>query len=141
MSGEVRYTIEELAEKTGFPRRTIRYYVQEGLLDPPSGRGRGGFYYDSHLGRLLFIKGLQEKGLRLSAIAGRIKTVPGEPAAMKVSFMTTPSSSTDGEEWIHYRLSPYLEITVRRDYEYRAGQRIEKIIRIAKAVLEEKLDD
>ncbi|MCK4823506.1 MerR family transcriptional regulator, partial [bacterium] len=30
-------------------RRTIRYYIQEGLLEPPAGRGRGGFYYDSHL--------------------------------------------------------------------------------------------
>ena len=42
-----KYTIEELSNLTGFSRRTIRYYIQENIIKPPSGRGRGGFYYNS----------------------------------------------------------------------------------------------
>jgi hypothetical protein len=42
-------------------------------LDPPAGRGRGGFYYDSHLQRLLEIKALQNRGLRLAAIQEMFK--------------------------------------------------------------------
>jgi len=44
-----RYTIDQLCERTGFTRRTIHFYVNEGLIDPPAGRGRGGFYNDSQL--------------------------------------------------------------------------------------------
>ncbi len=35
-----KYTIEELCDLTGYSRRTIRYYVQSGIIDPPAGRGR-----------------------------------------------------------------------------------------------------
>jgi DNA-binding transcriptional MerR regulator len=62
------YTIEELGELTGYTRRTILYYVQEGLIDPPAGRGRGGFYYDSHIQQLLRIKSFQEKGIGITAM-------------------------------------------------------------------------
>ena len=62
------HTIDQLSERTGFPVRTIRYYVQEGLVDPPAGRGRGGYYYDSHLQRLLEIKALQDRGLKLAGL-------------------------------------------------------------------------
>jgi DNA-binding transcriptional MerR regulator len=73
---ERRYTIQELSELTGFSIRTIRYYVHEGLIDPPAGRGRGGFYFDSQLNQLKQIKALQEKGMRLSSIVqGRLGQV------------------------------------------------------------------
>ena len=64
-----KYTIDELSELTGFSRRTIRYYIHEGLLEPPAGRGRVGFYFDSHLGQLQLIKQLREKEMSLSSIA------------------------------------------------------------------------
>jgi len=68
-----QYTIQELSELTGFSRRTIRYYIQEGLLKPPAGRGRGGYYYDSHLNALSKIRQLQNQGLRLSTISPILK--------------------------------------------------------------------
>ena len=33
------YAIGELADLGGISRRTVRYYVQEGLLPPPRGLG------------------------------------------------------------------------------------------------------
>lgn len=65
---EKKYTIDDLSELTGYSRRTIRYYIQEGLLDAPAGRGKGGFYFDSHLSQLQLIKQLQGRGMSLSAI-------------------------------------------------------------------------
>jgi DNA-binding transcriptional MerR regulator len=53
--------IDDLAERAGVPTRTIRYYTQQGLLEPPTLRGRVGFYDDGHLERLRLIKELQEK--------------------------------------------------------------------------------
>lgn len=50
------YNIETLAKMSGLTRRTIRYYIQRELLDPPRGSGRGAFYTDDHLERLHKIK-------------------------------------------------------------------------------------
>ena len=65
---EKKYTIDDLSELTGYSRRTIRYYIQEGLMDSPAGRGKGGFYFDSHLSQLKLIKQLQERKMSLSSI-------------------------------------------------------------------------
>jgi DNA-binding transcriptional MerR regulator len=53
--------IDDLAQRAGVPTRTIRYYTQQGLLDPPKLRGRVGYYNSRHLDRLRLIKELQEK--------------------------------------------------------------------------------
>src|SRR5262245_6643969 len=68
MPGESRHAIGELAELAGVSRRTIRYYVQEGLLPAPLGVGRGRHYGDQHLDQLLKVKALQEKGRTLDEI-------------------------------------------------------------------------
>jgi DNA-binding transcriptional MerR regulator len=66
--------ISDLAEKAGVPTRTIRYYTQQGLLNPPTLRGRVGYYDDGHLERLRLIKELQEKRfLPLSVIASVLR--------------------------------------------------------------------
>jgi DNA-binding transcriptional MerR regulator len=64
-----KHTIDDLSELTGYSKRTIRYYVKEGLLEHPAGRGRGGFYFDRHLLQLKMVKKLQEKGMSLSSIS------------------------------------------------------------------------
>ena len=60
-----KYTIDEISELSVFSRRTIRYYIQNKLIDPPSGRGRGGFYSDSHLSGLQKIRALQGEKVNL----------------------------------------------------------------------------
>ena len=64
--------IEQLATLSATPRRTIRFYVQEGLLLPPDGERRGAKYSDTHLERLLAIRRLQQDGLSLEAIRRRL---------------------------------------------------------------------
>jgi DNA-binding transcriptional MerR regulator len=126
---EKQYTIDQLSELTGFTRRTIRYYIQEGLLEPPAGRGRGGFYFDSHLQTLLQIKSLQERGLGLTAIMGLLKIDETEPI------------SNIREVWIKYQVIPGCEISIRRDLEQQENKKITEIIKIARALFEEKKNE
>ena len=66
--------IDELARRAAVPTRTIRYYTQQGLLNPPRLQGRVGFYDERHLERLRLIKELQEKRfLPLSVIKSVIR--------------------------------------------------------------------
>src|SRR5438552_9664961 len=63
-----RYAIGDLASLTGVSRRTVRYYVQEGLIPPPLGVGRGNHYSAGHLEQLLRVKAMQEAGRTLDEI-------------------------------------------------------------------------
>jgi DNA-binding transcriptional MerR regulator len=91
-----RYLIEELCRRTGFSRRTVRYYVQEGLVDPPAGRGRGGYYSDLHVAQLARIRVLQEQGYRLNAIRGMLAPqVPAEAAKPAEAPTAEPLVATE----------------------------------------------
>ena len=127
---EKRYTIEDLQELTGYSRRTIRYYIQEGLLDPPAGRGRGGFYFDSHVRRLSEIKGLQDKGLKLAAISELLKKVP-EPKLLQAEPLRP-----ERQIWIRYPIEPGIEIHFSRDLEEEDRKKVAEIVRIAKSILQ-----
>ena len=73
---ERTYTLDEVEERTGFDKRTIAYYVQEGLLPKVGRRGPRTRYSRQFLDRLLFIKktrDLQDQGLMGSMTLGEIK--------------------------------------------------------------------
>ncbi len=67
------YTIQELCEQSGLPRRTIHFYLQQGILPPPSGAGVGVRYGEEHLLRLRLIPLLRQQGLRLDEIRQRFE--------------------------------------------------------------------
>jgi DNA-binding transcriptional MerR regulator len=63
------YSLDELAERTGLAPRTIRFYRQSGLIDPPERRGRRAYYPAEAVERLRLIAELRDRGLGLDAIA------------------------------------------------------------------------
>lgn len=63
-----KFSLEELSRLTGVPRRTIRYYIQRGLVTPPEGEKRGSFYTTTHLEQLLRVKRLTEQHIPLAEI-------------------------------------------------------------------------
>lgn len=63
-----RYTIDELAHRSGVTTRNIRTYQTHGLLPPPMLVGRVGFYDDRHVARLDLIRRLQDRGYSRVAI-------------------------------------------------------------------------
>lgn len=63
---ERRYSIGELADLTEVSRRTVHYYVQRRLIDPPLGRGRGRHYDERHVRQIREIRDLQRLGVSLA---------------------------------------------------------------------------
>ena len=69
-AGMATLTVSMLAERTGIPAGTIRYYDRAGLLPPPARTPAGYRQYDEAAAqRLRFIKGAQRLGLRLREVA------------------------------------------------------------------------
>lgn len=65
---ESSLTIEELAELTQTPVRTVRYYIAEKMLPGPGARGKGAAYTEEHLLRLRLIRRLTERREPLAEI-------------------------------------------------------------------------
>jgi len=70
--------ISELAEKSGVTVRTIRYYIQQGLLPQPDTRGRYSIYDEDYLSRLELIQRLKDAFLPLKEIKRRIENLTNE---------------------------------------------------------------
>src|SRR5829696_4480205 len=65
-------TIQQLARRAGVTPRTIRYYVEQGLLPPP-GRGRPAEYGEEHVQRLELIRRLKAQYLPLEEIRDTLR--------------------------------------------------------------------
>ena len=102
-SGRGSFTLVELAEVSGVPARTIRFYIAKGLLPPPLVGGRSACYGEEHLKELERIKTLQGQGQTLAQIAwqlgeGQKDVRPPEPSA-----------------WWNYPVSKDVAVEVRCD--------------------------
>lgn len=100
---EKKINIGQLAELSGVSRRTIRFYVQNGLLPPPLGAGRGHYYTEEHLRDLLRIKTLKENNLSLEEVAGRLHD-QSEPEPAAYPLPTT---------WVRIEVGPGIELNVQ----------------------------
>lgn len=67
--GRREYRVEELAEAAGITTRTLRFYRERKLLQPPRKEGRIAWYGEAHLHRLGVIAELLERGHTLGGIA------------------------------------------------------------------------
>ena len=97
MIEERTYTIDEIEEQTGFDRRTIAYYVQQGLLPKVGRRGPRTRYSQLFYDRLQFIKmirDLQDQGamgsMTLSDFRDLFQSVPSETIADVVGDRESP---------------------------------------------------
>ena len=73
------YSLDDLAARAELPARTVRYYIQLGLVDRPVGVGKGAHYTPRHLEQLLHIRKWQLAGLSLERIGELLRQ--GEPGA------------------------------------------------------------
>ena len=75
---DATFDIQELVAQSGVPRRTVYFYVQQGLLPPPQGAGLAAHYTEDHLLRLRLIPLLRGQGLRLDEIRARFQQMSPE---------------------------------------------------------------
>ncbi len=67
-------TIDELVQVAGISKRTLKYYIQLGLVDRPIGETVSARYTINHIEQLKTIKNLQAQGFSLSRIASLRQT-------------------------------------------------------------------
>ena len=85
------FSLDELCTLTDLPKRTVRYYMQMGLVDRPIGETRAAHYLTAHLDQLLKVKQLSDAGISLERIADiqngeelPIPTKPRKPGDIQV---------------------------------------------------------
>ncbi|GLS83687.1 helix-turn-helix domain-containing protein [Paraferrimonas haliotis] len=61
-------TLEQLSIATDTPLRTIRFYIQKGMVDRPLGARKSARYSEKHLEQVLTIRKWQGAGMSLEAI-------------------------------------------------------------------------
>jgi DNA-binding transcriptional MerR regulator len=137
------YKIDELAREAQVSPRTIRYYVQRGLLPAPAFHGKDTTYERGHLLRLQVIKKLQQSHMPLEEIQARITAASAaelermlsqtqsragasaEPAPRGGPYRAPgardplpvhiPSAAGQPERWERIHVMPGLEVHVRSD--------------------------
>lgn len=92
------YDLTELADRAGVTVRTIRYYLQQGLLPAPEAQGPSTRYGQGHLDRLRLIRELQKDHQPLAEIRARIEDLPDAEVSRLLSTARQakrPSSAVD----------------------------------------------
>lgn len=102
-----RYSIEEVAALAELPRRSVRYYIQQGLVDRPIGEKRAAYYTATHLDQLLTIRKWQQAGLSLD----RIREILAGPDAGLLPPVR-PRGAGTVEVWSHLVVSDGVELTL-----------------------------
>jgi DNA-binding transcriptional MerR regulator len=146
------YKLDELARAADVAARTVRYYVQRGLLPAPAFRGKDTAYGPEHLLRLRAVKRLQQAHLPLDAIQSRLADATPkeleEIASSEVIELELPPPAPTrgpkpkprpalppaGEAWERVTLAPGLELFVK-------GDASPATKRIAREILESYLTD
>ena len=99
------FSLGELCALAELPIRTVRYYIQIGLMDRPIGETRAAYYTSHHLEQLLQIRKWTQAGVSLERIhellAGEAPPVP--PRARGAGSV---------EVWSHLVVADGLEITL-----------------------------
>ena len=151
--------LSELADRAGVSIRTVRYYIQQGLIPKPEARGPGAHYTPEHLDRLLLIKRMQKEHLPLAEIrrvlesAGveaaprsaqdYVRSVLGAPTLGGVAEQTAPyaMSETRGvaarSQWERVTLAPDIELHVRRPLPRAVNKQVERLIDAARDIFED----
>ena len=98
-----RHSIDELASLAGLTSRTVRYYIQQGLVSRPEGAKRGAYYARRHVEQLLLIRRWTDAGLSLERVRELIAGAPEDAPPRAVA----PGSI---EVWSRVTLADGLEI-------------------------------
>ncbi len=161
MRGDTQvYDLAELSERGHVTPRTVRYYIQQGLLRSPGVSGPGAKYGEGHLRRLLLIRRMQQAHLPLAEIRRRLEGLSdaevedlgtaadyargllSAAAARGPVPLMSPSSSAappaaERSQWERISLTPDLELHLRRPLSREHNKLVERLLAYARRLLEE----
>jgi DNA-binding transcriptional MerR regulator len=127
-SDTATFTLDELAGLVDLPRRTVRYYIQIGLIDRPAGVGRGAHYGPRHAEQLVAIKKWQAAGLSLE----RIRELLAPHGEAGLVPPPRPRQAGTVEVWSHIVVADGVELTLEPT---RAGLTPEQVRELAQGVM------
>lgn len=125
MNRSLPLSLEEIAALAELPRRTVRYYIQCGLIDRPEGIGKGAYYTQRHVEQLLLVRKWQLAGLSLERIGEVLKQETRGP------LPPTPRRPGTVEVWSHLVVADGVELTLEPS---RAGLTPEQVRAFFRAV-------
>jgi DNA-binding transcriptional MerR regulator len=127
--------IDDLCRLTGLTRRTVRFYIQKGLLEKPNGEKKGAWYSQEHLERLARIRQLSASGLSLDAVARQLDDgvdAGGNAPAAMLGTVTVKS---------HITVARGLEVVVCPDLAQMRPEQLRKFIRLLSEAYQESVRD
>jgi DNA-binding transcriptional MerR regulator len=95
------YSLNDLSEATGIEARTIRSYIERGLLPSANTRGRGASYSADHLSRLQAIQALRRARPTISLDEIRIllhQLTPAQLRGISAGSITAGTTSAEPAE-------------------------------------------
>ena len=104
-----RIAIDELCALVDLPRRTVRYYIQEGLVDRPAGAKRGAYYTRRHIEQLMTVRTWQRAGLSLERIRELVSGAGETPSPLPPPRARRPGDVTLRT---HVTLAPGVELVI-----------------------------
>ena len=129
-----RIAIDELCALVDLPRRTVRYYIQEGLVDRPAGAKRGAYYTRRHVEQLMTVRTWQRAGLSLE----RIRELVSEGAESS-SPLPPPRRRRPGDVTLrtHVTLAPGVELVIDPQEAGLGAEAVRSIVRRAASLVDQ----
>lgn len=119
------FTLDDLCTLTDFPKRTVRYYIQLGLVDRPIGETRSAHYLEIHLDQLLRIKKLTDAGVSLERVR---EVLAGEDSPVPVKQRKPGTINVKS----HLYIAPGIELQISPE---EAGMTPEQVRALVKEVM------
>ena len=82
---DTTFTLDQLSALTDLSLRTIRYYIQLGLVDRHEGDRKHARYTQKHIDQVLQVRGMADQGVPLERIKQLIHGIDPTPPAPKAA--------------------------------------------------------
>jgi len=97
------YNLDELCAAVQMNKRTVRFYIQQGLVNRPLGEKRGAHYNDLHVEQLLTVANLKNDGLSLERIKELMAGEGDKPQSRQIGAI---------EMWTRIHLGEGVELNI-----------------------------
>ncbi|MCL4744606.1 MAG: MerR family transcriptional regulator [Burkholderiaceae bacterium] len=125
-----RLSLTDLAGLAELPPRTIRFWIDQGLVPRPEGVRRGAWYTAEHLDAVLTIRRWQQAGLSLERIG---ELLAGAPADVP----PRPRGPGTLEVWSHAVVADGIELTIEPSRAGLSPEQLRALFRGVTALYEE----